>query len=82
MVGRLGWLVRTLLNLDSQNDVLEDLVQGVPGVQAAIGVGGSIVKDKFIVGRAISRLPLVEVIGASLDILLPVLWQRTWSNGA
>jgi hypothetical protein len=70
-----------LLNFDSQDDVLEDLVQGMPGVQAAISVRRSIVQDKFIVGRAISRLPLVEIIGTLLDVLVPVLWQRTRTAG-
>jgi hypothetical protein len=73
---------RTLLDLDAQDDVLEDLVQGVAGVQAAIGVGRSIVQDELVVGGAVGRLPLVEVIGASLDVLLPVLRQRTRSGDA
>jgi hypothetical protein len=73
---------RTLLDLDAQDDVLEDLVQGVARVQAAIGVRGSIVQDKLVVGGAVGRLPLVKVISASLDVLLPVLRQRTRSGNA
>jgi hypothetical protein len=65
--------VRTLLDLDAQDHVLQNLVQGVARVQAAIGVGWSIVQKEFVVSRAVGRLPLVEVVGASLDVLLPAL---------
>jgi len=68
-----------LLDLDAQDHVLEDLVEGVAGVQAAVGVGRPIVQDELVVGGAVGRLPLVEVIGASLDVLVPVGWARARS---
>jgi len=71
--------VRTLLDFDTQDDVLEDLVEGVPGVQVAVGVGRAIVQEELVVGGAVGGLPLVEVIGASLDVLVPGLRQRTRS---
>jgi hypothetical protein len=69
-----------LLDLNAQDDVLEDLVQGVSGMQTAIGIGGPIVKEELVVGRAIGGLPFIKVIGASLDVLLAVLRQRTRSE--
>jgi hypothetical protein len=71
--------LRTLLDLDAQDHVLEDLVQRMAGVQAAIGVGRAVVQQELVVGGAVGRLPLVEVIGASLDVLVAVLRQRTRS---
>lgn len=71
--------MRTLLDFDAQDDVLEDLVQGVSRVQVAVGVGRAIVQEVLVVGGAVGGLPLVEVIGASLDVLVPVLRQRTRS---
>ena len=68
-----------MLDLDAQDDVLEDLVQGVARVQVAVGVGRAIVQHELVVGRAVGRLPLVEVIGASLDVLLARVRQRTRS---
>ena len=54
----------SLLDLDSQGHVLEDLVQGVADVEAAIGVWRAIMKDECVLFRPITGLPVVEVIGA------------------
>lgn len=70
---------RTLLDFKSYDDVLEDLVHGVAGVKIAIGIGGAIMEDKCIVGRSIGSLPAVKVVGALLDILIPMLYLRTWT---
>ena len=59
---------RTLLDLGSDDDVLEDLVQGMAGMKAAVGVGRAIVEEEGVFSRAIGGLPLVEVIGAFLDV--------------
>lgn len=60
---------RTLLDLCTDDNVLEDLVQGMAGVKAAVGVGRAIVEEEGIVNRAVGGLPLVEVIGAFLNVL-------------
>lgn len=52
----------------------------MPRVEVAIGVRGAIVKDKLVVGWAVGRLPRVEIIGASLNILLPVLGRGSRST--
>ena len=61
------------MDFSADDDVLEDLVQGVAGVELAVCVWRSIVKDKLARGIAIGGLPCVQVIGASLDILVPLL---------
>lgn len=71
---------RTLLDLDPVNHVLEDLVQRVASVKLAIGVWGPVVKEELVVGRAIGRLPLVKIIGASQDVLLPFVESRPVSE--
>jgi hypothetical protein len=76
-VGGRWW--HTLLDLDAQDDVLEDFVQGVSCVQVAVGVGWPIVQHELVIGRAVGGLPLVEVIGASLEVLLAGLRLRTRS---
>ncbi len=69
----------TLLDLDSEDDVLEDLVERVPGVQAAVRVGWSIVQEELVIFWPVGCLPVVEVVSASLDILVSVLGQGSWS---
>jgi len=76
-----SWEVRnsaSLLNLDSEYYVFEDLVECVAGVQFAIGVWGSIVQDKCVVFRPVRGLPLVKVIGASPNVLVSILSRWTW----
>jgi hypothetical protein len=49
------------------DDVLQDLIQGVTGVDSTIGVRRTIVQDEFFIRlRIISRftLPLIQFIGA------------------
>jgi hypothetical protein len=65
-----------LLDLDAKNNVLENLIQGVAGMQAAIGVRRPIVQDELVIGRPVNGLPFVEFIGASLDILSLLFGQR------
>jgi hypothetical protein len=65
-----------LLHFNSENDIFEDLVQRMTCMQAAICVWRAIVQKKRGVGGTITRLPLVEVIGASLDILFAKLNRR------
>ena len=48
-------------------------------MQATVGVGGAIVQDEGVTGRAVLGLPLVEVVGASLDVSLAVLRERARS---
>jgi hypothetical protein len=48
-------------------------------VQVAVGVGRPIVQHELGVGRAVGGLPLVEVIGAALEVLLARLRLRTRS---
>lgn len=67
----------TLLDFGADNDVLEDLVQGVARMQAAIGVGGSIVKKEALAFWSMLGLPLVKVVGALFDVLLSLLRQRS-----
>lgn len=49
----------TLLNLSADDDVLQNLVQGVAGVEFAVCVWRSIMKDKIVRGIAIGGLPCV-----------------------
>ena len=58
--------MHTLLNLNSADDILQDLVQGVPDVQIAIGIRRSIMKYKGFLGSALAALPFIEVIGTLL----------------
>lgn len=67
----------TSLNVGADDDVLENLVQGVARVQPAIGVGWPIVEKKRVGLGPMLRLPVVEVIGALFDVLLPLLRQRS-----
>lgn len=53
-----------LLHLDSDDHVLEDLVQGVTDVKVAIGVRGAIVENEAVFFGSVLRLPFVEIIGA------------------
>ena len=69
----------SLLYLDSDDHVLEDLIQGVPDVEAAIGVRGAIVKDKVVAFRTGFRLPVVEIIGTLAKPLLLELGVRSSS---
>lgn len=60
----------TLLDLDSENGVLEDLVQGVSDVERAIRVRWPIMEDKLLIGWPVCGLPLVKGVGASLEVVL------------
>lgn len=46
------------------------------GVEAAVGVGRAVVEEEGIISRAIGGLPLVEVIGAFLDVFFVLGGQR------
>lgn len=46
------------------------------GVKAAVGVGRAIVEEEGIVSRAVGGLPLVEVIGAFLDVFFVLGGER------
>lgn len=67
---------RTLLDLSTDDNVLEDLVQGMTGVKAAVGVRRAVVEEEGIVSRAVGGLPLVEVIGAFLDVFFVLGGER------
>ena len=47
------------------------------GVKAAISIGRAIVEEEGIFSRAIGSLPLVEVIGAFLDVFFVLGGKRT-----
>lgn len=59
-----------LLHLDPENDVLENLVQGMADVKGAIGVGRAIVKEEWLICRTVGGLPLVEGGRTSLEVLV------------
>lgn len=51
-------------------------------VEVAVGVRGAIVKYEPVIGGSVRLLPLVVVVGRSLDILLLKLGQRSRSKQA
>lgn len=59
-----------LLDLDPDDDVLQDLIQGMADMKRAVRVRRTIVKDELVMGRSIGSLPSVECLGASLQVLL------------
>jgi len=50
------------------------------GVQVAVGVGRPVVEEESVIGGAVLALPVIKVVGASLDVLFPVLGKRSWSG--
>lgn len=59
-----------MLHLDAQYHILEDLVERMTDVQVAIGIRWPIMKRKRLVLRPVGRLPLVELVGASPEVLI------------
>lgn len=58
-----------LLHLVSDDDVLQDLIDGVTDVQWPICVRRAIVKHELIFFRPVRGLPSVVIIGALLEEL-------------
>lgn len=54
----------SLLHLEPQYHVFEDLVEGMPDMQIAIGVRRAIMKDEGVLLRAVECLPFVEIKAA------------------
>lgn len=59
-----------MLHLDAQYHILEDLVERMADVQVAIGIWRPIMKCKRLVLWPVGRLPLVELVGASPEVLI------------
>ena len=59
-----------MLHLHAQYHVLKDLVERVAHMQVAIGVWRPIMERKRLALRPVGRLPLVELIGASPEVLI------------
>lgn len=55
-----------LLQFDSQDDVLEDLVQSVADMKGSVGIRRAIVEEEGLGIRSMSKLPLVKRGGAAL----------------
>ena len=60
--------------LNAEDDVLQDLIQGMADMEAAVGVRRSVMKGEGIVGRAMAPLPGIEIIGASWKVTIDVGW--------
>lgn len=58
-----------LLHLVSDDDVFQDLIDGMSDVQRSVRIGRSIVEDELIIFGPIRSLPGVQVIGALLEML-------------
>lgn len=71
----------TLLELDAQDNVLEDLVERMADVQVTVGVGRAIVQEEMLIDWPIGALPCVEVVGALLEIVVAPLRRWTCSSG-
>jgi hypothetical protein len=67
----------SILDLDSQNHVLENLVDRMAGVQRSIGVRRTIVEDKGFVLRRLRGLPAIKVICTTEEMLSLELGIRT-----
>lgn len=66
-----------MLYLVPDDDVLEDLVDGMPNVQWPIGVRRSVVEEKSMVSRPVTRLPGIEIVCALSQVLLLEFGIRT-----
>lgn len=67
-----------LLDLMPDDDVLEDLVDGMTDMQRPVRIRRPIVEHKLIVFGAVRSLPGVEVIGALLDVVRQL--GRIWAG--
>lgn len=70
-----------LLQFDSQDDVLEDLVQCVADMKGTVSIRRSIVEEEGLGIWSIVELPLVERGGAALQIMVAELLCRSRSGG-
>lgn len=67
----------TKLDIASHDHILQDLVHRVPEMQATVGVRRTIVQDERTRLWPIGPLPLIEVVGASLEVDCARLLSRT-----
>lgn len=57
---------RTFLDHGPQDYILEDLIEGMANVEAAIGIRRAIMENECILPRQSGPLPVVMVIGRAL----------------
>lgn len=75
----IGYAV-ALLELDSEDDVFQDLVEGVANVEGAVGVGRPVVEEEGVGVRPVRQLPVVEGGCAALEVVILEMWCWAWSE--